>query len=124
MAVNSVVTLAVFVNGLFLMADASDDRMMVEGWRTFGYLVFSGMWAMLAYRPRQAPAIWELVIFHKVAATVLALTLLHTPEGPVSAVADSWVALSTVFAYVACRGWRSWRIVRRVEPTVAPRALP
>lgn len=116
MALNSAVTFAVFVYGLTLMAAASDDRMMVEGWRTFGYLVFSGMWAMLAYRPRQAPAIWELVIFHKVAATVLALTILHTAEGSVSAITDSWVALSTVFAYIACRGWQSWRVVRRVQP--------
>ncbi|WP_069622555.1 hypothetical protein [Streptomyces niveus] len=43
MGLNSAVTFAVFVNGLFLMAAASDDRMMVEGWRTFGYLVFSAM---------------------------------------------------------------------------------
>lgn len=53
MALNSAVTFAVFINGFVLMADASDDRMMVEGWRTFGYLVFAAMWAMLAYRPRQ-----------------------------------------------------------------------
>ncbi|MFE2032821.1 hypothetical protein ACFXBB_06045 [Streptomyces scopuliridis] len=113
MALNSVVTFAVFINGFFLMADASDDRMMVEGWRTFGYLVFSAMWAMLAYRPRQVPAIWEMVIFHKVAATVLAFTILDTTEGMQSSVTDSTVAALTIFAYIVCRGWQSWRVIKR-----------
>ncbi|MFJ1578041.1 hypothetical protein [Streptomyces sp. NPDC088182] len=113
MALNSAVTFAVFINGFFLMADASDDRMMVEGWRTFGYLVFSAMWAMLAYRPRQVPAIWEMVIFHKVAATVLAFTILDTTEGMQSSITDTTVAALTIFAYIVCRGWRSWRVIRR-----------
>ncbi|MDT0444694.1 hypothetical protein [Streptomyces johnsoniae] len=112
MALNSAITFAVFVNGFFLMADASDDRLMVEGWRTFGYFVFSAMWAMLAFRPRQVPAIWELVIFHKVAATVLALTILHTDEGMQASISDSWVASSTILAYGVCRGWESWRVLR------------
>ncbi|WP_328646928.1 hypothetical protein OHS58_01880 [Amycolatopsis sp. NBC_00348] len=46
-------TFAVFVHGLFLMAATTDDRLMVEGRRTFGYLVFTAMWTMLALRPRQ-----------------------------------------------------------------------
>ncbi|MFC9862805.1 MULTISPECIES: hypothetical protein [unclassified Streptomyces] len=113
MALNSAVTFVVFVNGFFLMADASDDRLMVEGWRTFGYLVFSAMWAMLAYRPRRVPAIWEMVIFHKVAATVLAFTILDTTEGMRSSITDTSVAALTVFAYVVCRGWESWRVIKR-----------
>lgn len=113
MAFNAVTTFAVFVHGLFLMAATTDDRLMVEGWRTFGYLVFTAMWTMLALRPRQAPAIWEMVIAHKVAAAILALTIIHTTEGGQSSITDSWVALSTIFAYVVCRGWRSWRLVRR-----------
>lgn len=113
MAFNAVTTFAVFVHGLFLMAATTDDRLMVEGWRTFGYLVFTAMWTMLAFRPRQAPAIWEMVIAHKVAAAILALTIIHTTEGGQSSITDSWVALSTIFAYVVCRGWQSWRLVRR-----------
>lgn len=113
MALNSAVTFAVFINGFFLMAAASDDRLMVEGWRTFGYFVFSAMWAMLAYRPRHVPAIWELVILHKVAATVLAFTILDTVEGAQSSVTDSSVAALTIFAYIVCRGWQSWRVARR-----------
>ncbi|MHA6762937.1 hypothetical protein [Streptacidiphilus sp. PAMC 29251] len=113
MALNSIVTFVVFIHGFFLMAAASDDRMMVEGWRTFGYLVFSAMWAMLAYRPRLVPAIWELVIFHKVACTVLAFTILNTTEGKQSSVTDTSVAALTIFAYIVCRGWESWRVITR-----------
>ncbi|MFD7285241.1 hypothetical protein [Streptomyces sp. NPDC059863] len=120
MGLNSAVTFAVFINGFFLMAEASDDRMMVEGWRTFGYLVFSAMWAMLAYRPRHVPAIWEMVIFHKVAATVLAFTILDTTEGAQSSISDTTVAALTIFAYIVCRGWESWRVIKRDDaPTTA-----
>lgn len=115
MGLNSAVTFAVLINGFFLMADAADDRMMVEGWRTFGYLVFSAMWAMLAYRPRHVPAIWEMVIFHKVAATVLAFTILDTTEGMQSSITDTTVAALTIFAYIACRGWESWRVIGRAN---------
>jgi hypothetical protein len=117
MAGNAVLTFVVFINGFLLMADAGDDRLMVEGWRTFGYFVFSAMWALLALRPRQAPAVWELIMFHKIAASILALTITHTTEGAQSAITDPLVALSTVFAYVACRGWQSWRVLRR-EPAL------
>ncbi|MGW0521508.1 hypothetical protein [Crossiella sp. NPDC003009] len=120
MGFNAVITVAVFVNGFFLMAAADDDRFMVEGWRTFGYFVFSAMWAMLAFRPRLAPAIWELVIFHKVASTVVAISVIHTTEGFQSTIADAFVSLSTILAYVLCRGWESWRVVR--ADTTAPRA--
>ncbi|MFD4637457.1 hypothetical protein ACFWN2_09105 [Lentzea sp. NPDC058436] len=113
MAFNSVLTFAVFVNGFFLMAAANDDRLMVEGWRTFGYFVFSAMWALLAFRPRQVPGIWELVLFHKVAASVLAFSIIDTVEGAQSSISDPWVALSTAFAYVACRGWLSWGSLKR-----------
>ncbi|WP_405164460.1 hypothetical protein OG203_04905 [Nocardia sp. NBC_01499] len=111
MALNSAAAFAVFINGCFLMADVSEDRLLVEGWRTFGYLVFSVMWAMLAYRPRRVPVIWEVVIFHKVAVAVLALTILNTTEGIQSAVTDSTVAALTIFAYIACHGWESWRVI-------------
>lgn len=120
MAFNSAITFVVFINGFFLMADASDNRLMVEGWRTFGYLVFAVMWALLALRPRQVPAIWELVIFHKIAAAVLAFTILDTTEGLQSSISDSWVALSTLFAYVVCRGWTSWRVLQRTNDPISP----
>ena len=112
MAFNAVITFAVFVNGLFLMAAASDDRLMVEGWRTFGYLVFSAMWALLALRPRAVPGIWELVIMHKVAMSSWAMIILHTAEAPLAAIADSVLSVTTIFAYVVCRGWQSWRLFR------------
>lgn len=56
MGFNAVTTFAVFSNGLFQMSATDDDHLMVEGWRTFGYLVFTAMWTMLAFRPRQVPA--------------------------------------------------------------------
>ncbi|WP_079124927.1 hypothetical protein [Streptomyces lushanensis] len=119
MALNAAVTFVVFINGFFLMADSTDDHLMIEGWRTFGYLVFAAMWAMLAWRPRQVPAIWEMVIFHKVAATILAFTIIDTTEGAQSSVTDTTVATLTIFAYIVCRGWESWRLVRKPATALA-----
>lgn len=119
MAFNAVLTFAVFVNGLFLIAAASSEQLMVEGWRTFGYLIFSAMWAMLAFRPRSVPAIWELVIFHKIVMTVFAIAILPAPDAGVAAATDAFLSLTTIFAYVACRGWWSWRLIGWGKPATA-----
>lgn len=57
----------------------------IQGWRTFGFAVFGAMWALL---------------------------IRHTEEGRISAITDSFVATTTIFGYLACRGWRSWRLFR------------
>ncbi|CAM4044019.1 hypothetical protein NONI108955_05855 [Nocardia ninae] len=56
------------------------------------------LWAMLAYRPRRVPAIWEVVIFHKLAVAVFALTILDTSEGMQSAITDSSLRRETGLA--------------------------
>lgn len=119
MGVNVVLTLGAFAGGLVALADAEESRLMVEGWRTFGYLAFAGMWAMLALAPRRVPAIWELVIVSKALVTAWAIAILGAPEAGTAAVIDSWLVVSTVFAYIVCRGWISWRLVRTQPPAAS-----
>ncbi|WP_238717450.1 hypothetical protein [Natronorubrum halophilum] len=50
------------------------DAAVAATWQMFGFLVFAGLFVLLAYRPHQYPGVWELVIFHK-AATALYLAI-------------------------------------------------
>ncbi|GAA2691176.1 MULTISPECIES: hypothetical protein [Actinosynnema] len=107
--VNALLALGAFGAGALALGDVPDDHLVVESWRATGFLVFAGLWAVLAAHPRRTPALWELVLVHKVALTAVALTVAHTGEGIGAALVDGWLAVSTAVAYAACRGWRAWR---------------
>lgn len=104
--------LATFAAGFATIAAAPDDRLVVEAWRTFGFGIFAAMWVMLALRPRRSPGIWELVLLHKIALSVFALTVLPAPGAGEALVADASLVVVTVIAYVLCRGWLSWGVWR------------
>jgi hypothetical protein len=38
------------------------DRIWIETWRTLSYLMFAGLFALLALRPGNSPAIWEPMV--------------------------------------------------------------
>ncbi|MBA2813284.1 hypothetical protein E0500_039715 [Streptomyces sp. KM273126] len=66
-----------------MMTDAADDRIVIESWRTFEYVVFAGLWTVLALWPRRIPGLFELVLFQKTAVTVLAFAVWGVPESRV-----------------------------------------
>jgi hypothetical protein len=109
MWVNFVATLVAFADGVNRMVNASDDRLWVEGWRTFAYLVFAGLFALIALRPRGQRGLWELILGHKTALVVFAVVLGGVPEARLAGLVDFALVLLTAMAYVLCRGWRAWR---------------
>lgn len=56
---------AAFLNVL----DAEGATKVVETWRMYGPVVFTGLFVLLVLRPRHYPGMWELVIASKVAMT-------------------------------------------------------
>lgn len=70
-------------------------------WQAYGLLVFAGLFALLAWRPRAYRGVWELAILNKLALTV---TALFTGDGP-TLVADGVLSALLVAAYVLARGW-------------------
>ncbi|MBT2227178.1 hypothetical protein [Nonomuraea sp. NEAU-A123] len=116
MAVDAVATLVAFAGGVMNMVNASDDRLMVEGWRTFGYLVFAGMWAMLALRPRRHPGFWELILLQKILVTIWAFAIGAVPEAQTASFIDLGLVVTTILAYVLCRGWYAWRTTLPTQP--------
>ncbi len=93
------------------------ERINVETWRMFGYLVFAGLFTLLGLFPRRMTGIWELVLFHKAGvALFLAYFVRPDPAANVSFVdnadsiilVDTALAVTTLFCYLLTNGWRAW----------------
>ena len=68
---------------------------------------------LLALRPRRYPGVWELAIFHKVALTVSALTLISGTMGSASIVLfDGLVSVFLISSYVLAKGYEGWSGLR------------
>jgi peptidoglycan/LPS O-acetylase OafA/YrhL len=102
-------TAAAFADGVTRVAAAPAEWVLTEFWRTAAYLVFAGMWALLAARPRSQRGMWELIVLHKVLVTVQALLVLDLPGAAQTAWVDGGLVAATVTAWVLCRGWLTWR---------------
>ena len=81
---------------------------MVLTWQAYGFVVFAGLFALLAHRPRGYRGVWELVIFHKVALTVTAAA--YAAHGGIEGtgavlLGDGIVSALLIAAYVLARGW-------------------
>ena len=110
-------TIAAFVDGIRRMGIANPDRIWIETWRTFAYMMFACLFAVLALRPRNSPAIWELTFGHKLAVSLFGLSLgTAVPEVSVAVKMDLALVVLMVAAWVLCRGWQSWASWRAPDP--------
>jgi len=91
------------------MSVVSNDRLWVEGWRTFAFLVFGGMCSLLAAGPRAQRGVWELLLGHKIALVVFAAVVGNIPEARLAGFVDLGLVVTVGLAYVLCRGWEGWR---------------
>ena len=101
-------TTAAFIDGAYRVGAAPAEWLLTEFWRTTAFLVFGGMWALLAVRPRSQRGMWELIVLHKTLVTVHALTVLDLPGAAQTAWVDGALVAATVAAWVLCRGWLTW----------------
>lgn len=109
MAITGISTLIPFVNGISRVAGAPEAYMLTEYWRTTAYLVFAGLWGLLALAPRRQRGIWELLLIQKTAVSVFALVNLGATDSVRDSISDSSLVVATAVAYVLCRGWQAWR---------------
>ena len=112
MGLQAVATLFAIVGGVRLMSTAADDRLWIEGWRTTAYVVFAGLFLLLAVHPRAVGGVWELVFAQKLAVTIYAAVIGDVPEARLDGLTDFFLVLLTGTAYVLCRGWLGWRTAR------------
>jgi len=115
LALLSLSTIYAFVDGLRLVAEAGDDRVWIEFWRTTAYLVFVGLFAMMAIAPRTRWGLWELVFGQKLAVTIFGLMNFDVNEAKRDATTDLVLVIVIAIAYFLCRGWYTWRSTARVS---------
>ncbi|MEV4280933.1 hypothetical protein [Actinoplanes xinjiangensis] len=109
MALCAIATIGAFVDGISRVSGAPDDYVLTEFWRTTAYLVFAGMWALLAVAPRAQRGMFELILLQKTLVTVHAVIVMGLPGSAQTAAIDGALVVATVTAYVLCRGWYAWK---------------
>lgn len=104
--------LSAFASGFAAVNNATPETIWVETWRLFGFLVFTGMFVLLALRPRNSAGVWELAFFHKTAMAVSALFLSDAKGAAMAGTIDAMLAVLIAMAYIFTRGWRAWKSSR------------
>lgn len=96
------------------VTEAGPETLVVEIWRLAGYVLFSGLFALLAYRPVHYAGVWELVIANKLALTVAALIYAGGADGAREvALVDGVLTAVLLTAYLLSRGWQAWSTTSR-----------
>lgn len=105
--------ISAFVGSVGTATAAGPETVVVEAWRTYGFLVFAGLFVLLAFRPRHYAGVWELVFFHKGAMSVTAALAGGGATGaPTVVVVDGILAAVTLAAYLLARGYTGWARLR------------
>lgn len=102
--------LTAFISSVSILSSTDATVVWLETWRAFGFLMFAGMFVLLALKPRSSPGIWELAFFHKAAMTVAALFLRNVAEATSAGLIDGALAAMLLAAYLCGKGWRSWSL--------------
>ena len=89
---------------------SSPEIQQVEWWRVFGFLLFTGLFVLLAFWPRRYPGLWELLILDKALLTIAEVVLIgnHAKDAVTTAEADGILTVILLAAYLLSRGYRSW----------------
>lgn len=97
------------VGAMATVADAPDNTLVVELWRTIGFYTFAGLFAFLGYNPRSSRALWSIVIGNKLALTIAGLVLMNN-DAVVGAgdliVFDGALTLLLIVSSVLAGVWR------------------
>ena len=109
--------LAAFYGSIATVRAAPPETVWVETWRMLGFVVFAGLFGLLAIRPRLSAGVWELAFFHKLGMAVSALVFTDASEAAVAGSIDAVLALLLAVAYVLTRGWTAWRVRETPDAT-------
>ncbi|SRR6266508_123921 len=104
--------LSAFASGFVAVNNATSETIWVETWRMFGFLVFTGMFILLALRPRTSAGVWELAFFHKAAMAVSAFFLSGAKQAATAGTIDAVLVVLIALAYTFTRGWMAWKSLR------------
>lgn len=78
-----------------------------------GFPVFAGLFALLAWRPRHYPGVWEIVIVQKALISIALFGWYRDADGAMmTAWSDAILTVGLIAAYVLSQGWRGWQTAR------------
>jgi hypothetical protein len=106
-----------FVTSISSVATASPATQVVEIWRMYGFVVFTGLYVLLAFWPRRYPGIWELTILDKAALGITGLVLLGrgVADAQTILIFDGSLAVITFVAYLLAKGYTGWSRLRETR---------
>lgn len=107
-----------FVSSISTVAAAGPATQVVEIWRMYGFIVFTGLYVLLAFWPRHYPGVWELAILDKAALGVTGLVLLGRGVGDAQTILifDGSLAVITLVAYLLAKGYTGWARLHAASP--------
>src|SRR5260370_30330835 len=114
MLLASVGAFIAFVSSISNVATAGPATQVVEIWRMYGFVVFTGLYVLLAFWPRRYPGIWELAILDKAALAISGFVLLGRGVADAQTILtfDGSLAVITLIAYVLAKGYTGWTRLR------------
>jgi hypothetical protein len=111
MLIASLGAVIAFLGAVPTALDAGSSTVIVETWRTLGFLVFAGLFLLLALRPRHYPGLWELAILHKGGMAIIAALLISGNAADAGSIAafDGVLVAMIIASYVLSKGYTSWQ---------------
>jgi hypothetical protein len=111
MLLSAIGALFAFAGAVATALDASSATVVVETWRMLGFLVFAGIFLILALRPRHYPGLWELAILHKGGMTIFGAVLARgdASGAGIVAVVDGVLVVMIISAYLFSEGYTGWQ---------------
>lgn len=117
MLLAAVGALVSFISSISTVAAAGSATQVVEIWRMYGFVVFAGLYLLLALWPRRYPGVWELTILDKVALAITGLVLLGkgVTDAQTILIFDGILAVITLIAYILAKGYTAWMRPRAAD---------
>ena len=81
----------------------------------YGFVVFTGLYVLLAFWPRHYPGVWELAIHEQSWLWLTGLVLLGrgVADAQTILIFDGSLAVITFIAYVLAKGYTGWALLMR-----------
>lgn len=98
---------------------ASSQAFLAEAWHALGLIVFAGLFALVAWRPRAYPGLMELTIAHSIGMFLLALTNQDAAGATATMILHGLLAIALLIAYVVLGSIKAWGHQTPAETTPA-----
>ncbi|MGJ9372505.1 hypothetical protein [Nesterenkonia sp. CF4.4] len=103
---------------------STPETFLSDAWHAFGLIVFAGLFALVAWRPRAYPGLMELTIVHSIGMFVLAFTNQDAAGATATMILHGLLALALLIAYVVLGCIKAWGRQPGTQPTPAESGRP